>query len=161
MPVTHPVNLANWDGEIRRFKASPVFARPHLQNNRSKTDWRCGPSGTVPALQVRSLKFKPKSPLKETKKKSLKLFAIIFELHCGRKFKAVQILTLCLFLLCFFLRSRRFQDFSLSPVFWDFIIICYHVSLFITLHWTFHYPLVLAILVISENFLLSSFLFCF
>jgi hypothetical protein len=52
-----PVILATWEAENGRgswFKASlgKQFARPHLQNNQSKMDWRCGSSGKAPALQV-------------------------------------------------------------------------------------------------------------
>jgi hypothetical protein len=44
-----PVNLATWEpkmGRIKRFKASSdkQFSRPHLQNSRSKTDWKHGSS---------------------------------------------------------------------------------------------------------------------
>jgi hypothetical protein len=40
-----------WGG--LQFETSPgkYFTRPHLQNNQSKVDWRCGSVDRVPALQ--------------------------------------------------------------------------------------------------------------
>jgi hypothetical protein len=43
------------------------FARPHLQNNKSKMDWRCGLSNQPIALQVGTTEFKPQSPPKKKK----------------------------------------------------------------------------------------------
>jgi hypothetical protein len=42
---------------------------PHLQNNQSKMNRRCGSSGKAPALQVQNPKFKPQYT-KQTRKKS-------------------------------------------------------------------------------------------
>jgi hypothetical protein len=39
--------------------------RLHLQTNQSKMEWRCGSNRRVPALQVQSPEFKPKSNQKE------------------------------------------------------------------------------------------------
>jgi hypothetical protein len=49
---------------------------PHLQNNQSKMDWRCGSSRRAPALQVWNAEFKPQS---HKKKKE--------EVALGRKFE--------------------------------------------------------------------------
>jgi hypothetical protein len=55
--------LASWDTEIRRIKvggqSGQIVLDPHLQNNQSKMDWRCGSSGRTPALQAQGSKFKP------------------------------------------------------------------------------------------------------
>jgi hypothetical protein len=44
---------------------------PHLQNNQSKMDWRCGSSGRTPVLPAQSFEFKPQS-YKKTKTKTKK-----------------------------------------------------------------------------------------
>jgi hypothetical protein len=50
-------HLGTWEAEIGRIQAQGqprqiVPETPHLQNNHSKMDWRCGSRGRVPALQV-------------------------------------------------------------------------------------------------------------
>jgi hypothetical protein len=60
-----PVILATCKGEIGRIaKGQPeqIVHLTHLQNNHSKTDWRCGSSSRMPAVQIRSPEFK-KSPI--------------------------------------------------------------------------------------------------
>jgi hypothetical protein len=58
-----PAMLATWETGIRRTMVQgKQFARPHLQNNQSKLDWRRGSSSREPALQVWSPEFKPQSP---------------------------------------------------------------------------------------------------
>jgi hypothetical protein len=57
-PVAHTCNpsyLGGWDQED--CGSRPVWAKPHLQNNQSKMNWRYG--GRIPALQARSPEFKP------------------------------------------------------------------------------------------------------
>jgi hypothetical protein len=53
--------------------------RTHLQNNLSKMDWRCGSSGTVPALQVefktQSYQKKKKNHQQQQKKKQPKIIS--------------------------------------------------------------------------------------
>jgi hypothetical protein len=68
--VTHAYILVAWETEIWMItvQGQPqkiVCEMPptHLQNNQTKTDWRCGSSSRAPALQVQSLEFKPQSPL--------------------------------------------------------------------------------------------------
>jgi hypothetical protein len=59
-----PLILAIWEAESRRItvRGQRRFMRPpHLQNDQSKVDWRCGSSGRTPALQVWSPEFKTKS----------------------------------------------------------------------------------------------------
>jgi hypothetical protein len=46
-------------------KKKKKFMRLHLQTNQSKMEWRCGSNRRVPALQVQSPEFKPKSNQKE------------------------------------------------------------------------------------------------
>jgi hypothetical protein len=72
--VAYPVILATWrlrlEGSGRSwFKVSlgKQFARPHLQNNQSKMDWRHGPCGRTPALPARSPEFKPQFYQKKKK----------------------------------------------------------------------------------------------
>jgi hypothetical protein len=52
--------LGSWDWENSSLR--PAWANkswdPHLQNNHSKMDWRCGSSGTAPALSLWSPEFK-------------------------------------------------------------------------------------------------------
>jgi hypothetical protein len=54
-PWLMSVILATWEAEIRTTVASQpgqiVHDTPHLQNNQSKMDWRCGSSSRVPDLQ--------------------------------------------------------------------------------------------------------------
>jgi hypothetical protein len=59
--------------EIRRIKVQGQFRQIsslHLQNNQSKTDWRCGSHCRGSALKAQSPDFKPQSHQK--KKKSFK-----------------------------------------------------------------------------------------
>jgi hypothetical protein len=59
-----PVILATWEAEIKRMAVwgQPMQkvheTPPHLQNNKSKMDWRCGPSFRATALQAWSPEFK-------------------------------------------------------------------------------------------------------
>jgi hypothetical protein len=43
--------------------------RPHLQNNKSKIDWKYGSSDREPALQKQSLEFKLQHNLKKEKER--------------------------------------------------------------------------------------------
>jgi hypothetical protein len=54
-------------GRQEREIAGKQFARPHLQNNQSKMDWRHGPCGRTPALPARSPEFKPQFYQKKKK----------------------------------------------------------------------------------------------
>jgi hypothetical protein len=60
-----PVILAIWEDKIRRIRLRPARANslrdPLLQNNDSKMDSKCGSSGKVLALQVRSSECKPQN----------------------------------------------------------------------------------------------------
>jgi hypothetical protein len=55
---------ATWEAEIGRIMVRmPALANslwdPHLQNNQTKMDWRCGLGGRGPTLQMQSPGFKP------------------------------------------------------------------------------------------------------
>jgi hypothetical protein len=52
-----------------RLAQANISWDPHLQNNQSKMNWRCGSSGGAPSLQVQSPEFKPQSHVKKEKKK--------------------------------------------------------------------------------------------
>jgi hypothetical protein len=54
-------SLENWDQEDGHSWPAWIntLRDPHLQNNQSKMDWRCGSSSRVAALQVWSPEFKP------------------------------------------------------------------------------------------------------
>jgi hypothetical protein len=56
----NPSYLGGWNQEDHSSR--PAWANssqdPHLQNNQSKMDWRCGSSGRAPALQERSTELK-------------------------------------------------------------------------------------------------------
>jgi hypothetical protein len=61
-----PIILATWEAEIRRImvqgQPGQIFLEtPHLQNNQSRMDWRCGSSSRTPALQAQSPEFKSQS----------------------------------------------------------------------------------------------------
>jgi hypothetical protein len=83
-----PAILATWEDEIRRIVVQGQLGQivhetpPHLQNNQSKMDWRCGSSSRVPALPAQSPEVKPSSVLlspkkRERKKKSIVYFHVI------------------------------------------------------------------------------------
>jgi hypothetical protein len=68
----NPSYLEGWHWEDRGLRPAQANSlRPHLQNNQSKMDWRCGSSSRVPALQVRSPEFKFQSYKKERVGESL------------------------------------------------------------------------------------------
>jgi hypothetical protein len=51
--VLTPVILATWEAEITvQGQPRQSSGNPHLHNNQSKMDWRCGSSNRDPALQV-------------------------------------------------------------------------------------------------------------
>jgi hypothetical protein len=68
----YPSYLEGWDW--KDDSSRPAWAihlfDPHLQNNQSKMDWRCGSSGRVPAPLVLS-EFKHPSHQKYIKKKDV------------------------------------------------------------------------------------------
>jgi hypothetical protein len=58
---------------LRSGRSKFKLAKPHLQNNQSKMDWRCGSSSKAPDLQARSPEFKLQShqKIKTTTKNGL------------------------------------------------------------------------------------------
>jgi hypothetical protein len=64
-----PVLLATWGAEIAKTavqgQPGQIVHKPHLQNNQSKMDWRCGSRTKTPALQVQSSELKPQSNQKK------------------------------------------------------------------------------------------------
>jgi hypothetical protein len=71
-PVAYTCNpsyLRGWDWEDGGSRPAQANSSrdPHLQNNQTKTDWRCGSSRKVSSLQVQS----PSSNPSPTKKKKL------------------------------------------------------------------------------------------
>jgi hypothetical protein len=63
LPVAYSYNssyLGDWDQEDHGSRPAQAnnSLDPHLQNNQSKMDWRCGSSSSMPALQAWSPKFK-------------------------------------------------------------------------------------------------------
>jgi hypothetical protein len=58
--LCNPSYLEGWAGRIEVWGQlrQIILETPHLQNNQSKMDWRCGSSSRVPALQVWSPEFK-------------------------------------------------------------------------------------------------------
>jgi hypothetical protein len=57
-----PLILPTWEAEIKRLTVwgqprQIVCETPSPKTNQSKKDWRCGSSGSLPALQVWSPEF--------------------------------------------------------------------------------------------------------
>jgi hypothetical protein len=67
----NPSYLGGWNREDHSSR--PAWANssrdpPHLQNNHSKMDWRCGSSSSAPALHLQSPEFKHQSYQKKPPK---------------------------------------------------------------------------------------------
>jgi hypothetical protein len=70
--ASHNTRWYHEEAEIRRIVIRGQPRQKVLQNNQSKMDWRCGPSGKVPTLQgvqtlVASKKKKKKEKQREKK----------------------------------------------------------------------------------------------
>jgi hypothetical protein len=57
-----PAILPTWEavmGIAAQGQIGQTVLKAPLQNNQSKTDWRCGSGGRVPALQAQTPEYKP------------------------------------------------------------------------------------------------------
>jgi hypothetical protein len=71
--ASHNTRWYHEEAEIRRIVIRGQPRQKVLQNNQSKMDWRCGPSGKVPTLQgVQTLVASKKERKKERKAKGKK-----------------------------------------------------------------------------------------
>jgi hypothetical protein len=69
--ASHNTRWYHEEAEIRRIVIRGQPRQKVLQNNQSKMDWRCGPSGKVPTLQgVQTLVASKKKKRKKERKKS-------------------------------------------------------------------------------------------
>jgi hypothetical protein len=63
----NPSYLGGWDQKDHSLRQAWANSSqdPHLQNNQSKMDWRCGSSSRVPALQAKFHQKKKKKKVRE------------------------------------------------------------------------------------------------
>jgi hypothetical protein len=52
-------SLEGWDRIMVQGQSGQIVLQTPCPNNKSNMDWRCGLSGTVPALQAQSPEFNP------------------------------------------------------------------------------------------------------